>query len=303
MSLAMKAQRPVEDGVVDYSARDLTPTHKRLLGRTVVVTGGSSGIGKVIARRCAEEGAFVVILDRTEHPREGGLTTTEAIIASLTAQGENGDEEAIAARSCFVQGDVSEEAAHQRALDAAIAIGPLRRVDVWINNAAIGTDKPLLETTLADFERVMKVNASGVFNGCKAAVGQMILQEPLPTDLWDGTRGRVVNISSQHGMVCAPNDIAYGTGKAAVVYMTKQIGADYGAQGIVCNAVAPGKIMTGKPGPASSAESVATSSARTPYGRLGRPLDVAKCVIFLACSESSFVLGTNLMCDGGWMAG
>ena len=120
------------------------------------------------------------------------------------------------------------------------------RLDVIVNNAATRAGGPLLETSEADWDRVMAVNAKGVFFGCKRAVQQMLTQAP-PADGDPEVRGRIVNISSQHGMIRAPEDIAYGVGKAAVVYMTRQIAGDYGGQGIVCNAVAPGKILTGKP--------------------------------------------------------
>ena len=166
-----------------------------------------------------------------------------------------------------------------------------------VNNAAIGVSKPLLETTEEDWERVMGVNARGVFFGCKRAIQQMLTQPER-----DGVRGRIVNISSQHGMVRSPNDFAYGTGKAAVVYMTRQIAGDYAADGIVCNAVAPGKILTGKSGPATDPDILAYSHARTPWPRLGLPRDVANAVLFLASDEATYITGENLMVDGGWMA-
>ena len=103
-------------------------------------------------------------------------------------------------------------------------------------------------------------------------------------------------------MIRAPNDFAYGVGKAAAVYMTRQIAGDYAAHGIVCNAVAPGKILTGKTGPAIHPDALAYSHARTPWPRLGRPIDVANAALFLASDEASYITGENLMVDGGWMA-
>ena len=299
--------RDLETGTTTYT--DATPHYNRLQDCSVVVTGAAGGIGRAIAVRCAQEGAHVVVMDRTCVPREheclrqAGLpaTTIEAIVAALMLDGATEDD---AMRRCvFVQGDVSVAADHQRALDAALALSPTGRLDLWVNNAAIGTDTPLLETSDADFEHVQTICVGGYKKGCEIAVRQMLTQEPLPGSAWDGVRGRIVNITSQHGMVCAPNDFAYGVGKAATVYLTKQIAVDYARFGIICNAVAPGKIVTGKAGAAASALSVATAMARTPYGRLGRPLDVAKAVVFLGCGESSFICGENLMVDGGWMAG
>ena len=147
----------------------------------------------------------------------------------------------------------------------------------------------------------MAVNLKGVFFGCKRAVQQMLEQEPLGQPP-GAARGRIVNLSSQHGMICAPNDIAYGVSKAGCAYITRQIAADYAERGIVCNAVAPGKILTGKPGRAQSPEALARAQARTPMARLGTPHDVANAALFLASDEASYMTGVNLMVDGGWMA-
>jgi NAD(P)-dependent dehydrogenase (short-subunit alcohol dehydrogenase family) len=103
-------------------------------------------------------------------------------------------------------------------------------------------------------------------------------------------------------MVASPGDIAYGTSKAGVAYLTRQVAVDYAAQGIVCNAVAPGKILTGKTGRAIDPAMIAYSHARTPWPRLGRPEDVAGAALFLASDDAMYVTGENLMVDGGWMA-
>lgn len=255
----------------------------RLTDRTTIVTGGASGIGRAICLKFAAEGARVVIADRTDEPREGGERTLDAI------RGMGGE-------AIFLETDVADWASVDRLVGETVRrFGDL---DVMVNNAAIGVNKPLLETTEEDWDRVMAVNAKGVFFGCKRAVAQMVTQEPRG----DGVRGRIVNISSQHGMVRSPENFAYGTGKAAVVYMTRQIAGDYAASGIVCNAVAPGKILTGKTGPAIAPEVLAYSRARTPWQRLGRPEDVANAVLFLASDEATYITGENLMVDGGWMA-
>lgn len=258
----------------------------RLKDRVAVVTGGAGGIGKSIAKRLAAEGAIVVVADLTQEPREGGGRTVDEIVAD-------------GGRAEFIVCDVSRETEVEATVAKAVSVGG--RIDIMVNNAAIGTETPLLETSVEDFDRVMAVNARGVFLGCRAAIARMITQEPL--DPAGEVRGRVVNISSQHGMIRAPNDIAYGVGKAAVVYMTKQIAADYAPQGIVCNAVAPGKILTGKTGRAIDPDMLDYSHSRTPWPRLGRPGDVANAVLFLASDECSYITGENLMVDGGWMAG
>ena len=254
----------------------------RFENKTVIITGGSSGIGRAICKLLASEGAAVTIFDRTEEAREGGRPT----VAEIADAGGNAE---------FVLGDVASEDDLDRAVSDVVARHG--RLDVMINNAATSVSKPLLETTAAEWDHVMAVNAKGVFLGCKRAVRQMLGQ-----DVVAEARGRIVNISSQHGMISSPRDLAYGTGKAAVVYMTRQIAADYGPQQIICNAVAPGKIMTGKPPRANEAELIDYSERRTPLPRLGRPDDVASAVAFLASDEARYITGENLMVDGGWMA-
>ncbi|RYI99219.1 MAG: SDR family oxidoreductase, partial [Acetobacteraceae bacterium] len=108
--------------------------------------------------------------------------------------------------------------------------------------------------------------------------------------------------SAPRNRPASPGDIAYGTSKAGVAYLTRQVAVDYAAQGIVCNAVAPGKILTGKTGRAVDPAMLAYSAARTPWPRLGRPEDVAGAALFLASDDAMFVTGENLMVDGGWMA-
>jgi NAD(P)-dependent dehydrogenase (short-subunit alcohol dehydrogenase family) len=144
---------------------------------------------------------------------------------------------------------------------------------------------------------MMGVNLRGPYLVCRAAVGQM-LGQPQEGDV----RGRIVNITSQHGMVGPPGHFAYAVGKGGLIQMTRQIAVDYGRLGIMCNAVAPGKIVTGTPGDLSADDAgLAYVQSRTPFARLGRPEDIAAAVAFLA-ADASYVSGTNLLVDGGWMA-
>jgi len=155
----------------------------------------------------------------------------------------------------------------------------------------------------------MAANAKGPFLCSRAAVAQFLRQEPRGPD---GIRGRIVNVASQHGMVHCPGSVGYGTSKAAVVYMTRQIGCEYVERGVIVNGVAPGRILTGRPGsrddPAAISEEeerdLAQSRARTPHAalRLGKPEDVARAVAFLASDDASFIVGEVLMVDGGYMA-
>jgi glucose 1-dehydrogenase len=248
-----------------------------------VVTGSASGIGRAIAIRLAAEGASVVVSDVRRGPREGG-EPTEAVIA---LQG---------GRCTRIDADVSRWEDVDRLVGSAI--GRYGRLDVMVNNAAIAgpASKPLLETTEADWDAIMAVNLRGVFLCCKRAIAEMLDQEPVGE-----VRGRVINISSQHGMVGSPGHVAYSTSKGGVVNLTRQLAVDYARQGILVNAVAPGKIMTGSPEQANP-ELTTYAESRTPFSRLGRPDDVAGAVSFLASEDSLYVSGTNLLVDGGWMA-
>jgi glucose 1-dehydrogenase len=248
-----------------------------------VVTGSASGIGRAIAVRLADEGASVVVADVRREPREGG-EVTEAVIASRGG-------------TCIrVDADVSRWDDVDGLVSAAVT--RFGRLDVLVNNAAVAgaASKSLLETTEDDWDAIMAVNLRGVFLCCKRAIAEMLEQTPIGE-----VRGRVINISSQHGMVGSPGHVAYSTSKGGVVNLTHQLAVDYGRHGILVNAVAPGKIMTGSPEQANP-EVTAYAWSRTPFSRLGRPSDVAAATAFLASDDALYVSGTNLLVDGGWMA-
>jgi NAD(P)-dependent dehydrogenase (short-subunit alcohol dehydrogenase family) len=255
----------------------------QLEGKVAIVTGASSGIGRAIARRYAAEGASVVIADRTETPVEGGPPTKAVIeLAGGTAD--------------YLPTDIADWAAVDRMV--ATTVDRFGKLDIMVNNAAIYTSTALLETTPEQWERVIGVNLTGTFFCCKSAVRQMLHQEPV-----NGVRGRIINISSQHGMIACPGDFAYSVSKGGIVQMTRQIAVEHAADLIVCNAIAPGKIITGKPGVANDPDALDYSRRRTPWPRLGAPDDVAGAALFLASEMSSYIAGVNLMVDGGWMAG
>jgi glucose 1-dehydrogenase len=251
--------------------------------KVAIVTGGSSGIGRAIARNFADEGAKVVIADTVEPPIEGGPSTVEVI---ETAGGS----------AMYVETDISNWTAVDALVGATVA--RFGRLDVLVNNAAIYTTTNLLETTPEQWARVIGVNLTGFFYCSKRAVMQMVTQAPV-----NDVRGRIVNISSQHGMVACPGDFPYSVSKGGIVQMTRQIAVDHAEDLIICNAIAPGKIITGKPGVANDPDALDYSRRRTPLRRLGTPNDVAGAALFLASDMASYVTGINLMVDGGWMAG
>lgn len=254
-----------------------------LRDRVAIVTGASSGLGRAIALRYASEGASIIIADVIERPLEGGETTVDLILSA----GGN---------AVFIKSDISDWASVDRMVVQAVE--KFGRLDVMVNNAAIYTSTNLLQTTPEQWARVIGVNLTGYFYGCKRAMQQFLRQEPL-----NDVRGRIINISSQHGMVACPGDFPYGVSKGGVVQMTRQIAVDHADDLVICNAIAPGKILTGKPGVANDPASLDYSRRRTPWPRLGQPNDVAGAALFLASDMASYITGTNLMVDGGWMAG
>lgn len=253
---------------------------RRLERRVAVVTGGASGIGRAIALRFADEGAHVVVGDVRREPREGGDETGLML-------GERG---------IFLEADASRWKDIDRLV--AFAVERYGRLDVMVCNAGVSEpwSKGLLETTEEDWDAIMAVNLRGVFLGAKRAVAEMLGQEPIGE-----VRGRVVAISSQHGLVGPPGHVAYAASKGGVVNLVHQLAVDFGPRGVLVNAVAPGKILTGSP-EQQHPETLSYSRARTPFHRLGRPGDVAGAALYLASDDAGFVSGVNLLVDGGWMA-
>ncbi|MEM8664160.1 MAG: SDR family NAD(P)-dependent oxidoreductase [Pseudomonadota bacterium] len=257
----------------------------RLEGVTAIVTGASSGLGRAMARRFAAEGAVVVVADIETTPREGGEPTVDAIAAA-------------GGRAEFARCDVSR----WEDVDALVTgvVARYGRLDVMVNNAMTTRYEPtpLLDTSETQWHDVLAVNLTGAFHGCKRAAAQMLTQEKRGE-----VRGRIINLSSQLGIVAAPRNCAYGVSKAGVDYLTRQVACDYAKDGIVVNAIAPGKMLTGKTGRAIAPEVIAFSASRTPWPRLGTPEDVASAALFLASAEATFIQGATLPVDGGWLAG
>ena len=253
--------------------------------RSAIVTGGASGIGRAVAQRLAADGFRVLVADVRRDPLAGG-EPTDALIAAAGGEAE------------YVAADVSSRADCEALV--ARAVERCGALDVLVNNAVLAGahSKPLLETEDADWDAMMAVNLRGPFLLCRAAVRQM-LGQPGRGD----ARGRIVNITSQHGMVGVPGHFAYAVGKGGLVQLTRQVAVEHGRDGVLCNAVAPGKIVTGAEGDLSADEtSLAYVRSRTPFARLGRPEDVASAVAFLASDAATYVSGATLLVDGGWMA-
>jgi glucose 1-dehydrogenase len=254
----------------------------RLNGKVAIVTGAAAGqkaaLGSVFARALAAEGAKVVVAD---------VKDCSPVAAEIAANGGTAHP---------VIADVRDPGSVTAMVAETVKI--FGRLDILVNNAATYSGTALLDTSAEQWERVMAVNLTGMFNGCKRAVQQMLTQEPR-----DEVRGRLINLGSQHGIVAARGDSPYGVSKAGAIYLTRQIAVDYAKDLIVCNCISPGKIVTGKPGLAMDPANLENARRRTPWPRLGRPQDIANAAVFLASDRATFMTGSNLVIDGGWLAG
>jgi glucose 1-dehydrogenase len=257
----------------------------RLADKTVVVTGGASGLGRAMALALARQGADVVVADVRRDPRSGGEPTDELI----TAEGGS---------ATYIETDVSQWADIDAAVSAALEARG--RLDIMVNSALyLGThSKGILETTEEDWDALMAVNFRGVFLCCKRALEQMVGQEPVAE-----VRGRIINMASQMGFVGTPGHVGYCALKGGIVNMTRQLAVDFGPRGILVNAIAPGKVPTHPlVEDEGEREPLEYSSSRTPFHRLGRPEDVAGLAVYLASDDCNFVSGATISVDGGWLA-
>jgi NAD(P)-dependent dehydrogenase (short-subunit alcohol dehydrogenase family) len=261
----------------------------RLQGRVALVTGASSGIGRATALRLAAEGAHVVVADLSPESREGGLPTAELIVAD-------------GGQATFVAADVTRSDSADALVAAAAAI--TGRLDILVNNAGRFNLSPLLKTTDDMWDADMALNVRSQFLMCRAAIAVMRSQEPQ-----DDVRGRIVNVASQLGVTAPPEAVTYAVAKAGVAHLTRQLAVDFAGDGIIVNAVGPGRIITGyHPGEADYVADGTVDAAtefslkRTPFPRLGRPEDVAGAILFLSSDDATFVSGHVLMVDGGWTA-
>jgi len=247
----------------------------RLGGRVALVTGAASGIGRAIALRLAEEGARVVVTDIDD---DGGARTVEAISA---AGGE----------ARFVHHDVVSEADWEAACAAAAdAFGGL---DVLVNNAGMGDLAAIEDTTLADWDRTVAIDQTGVFLGMRTAAPLLKASE----------HGSVVNISSIFGTSGGfGGSPAYHAAKGAVRTLTKNVALHWATEGVRVNSVHPGFIDTPILDQAKGTEIEAGMLALTPMGRLGQPAEIAAGVAYLASDDAAFVTGLELYIDGGYMA-
>ena len=245
----------------------------RLENKVAFISGGARGMGASEARIFAQEGAMVVIGDVLD---EEGRQTEAAI-------------NEIGGECLFVHLDVTSEDSWADAIAATIA--RFGKLDVLVNNAGIVARGTLDTATVEEWDRVMDVNAKGVFLGTKAAIPEMR----------NAGGGSIVNISSMSGIVGQTNiQPVYNASKGAVRIFTKSAAVQYAKEGIRVNSVHPGSIDTLMAGDRlTDPDLQREAEARNPMGRTARPEEVAYGVLFLASDESSFMTGSELVIDGG----
>ncbi|WP_226676757.1 3-oxoacyl-ACP reductase FabG [Rossellomorea aquimaris] len=245
----------------------------RLEGKVALITGAANGIGYAAAGTFVNEGCNVALVDFNQ---EAG----EAKARQLNELGKG--------KAAFFQGDVADRASVNSFVEAVK--DRFGKIDILINNAGITRDGMLHKLSPEDFQKVLDVNLTGVFNCTQAVLPHLI----------DQGKGKIINTSSVSGVYGNVGQTNYAATKAAVVGMTKTWAKELGRKGINVNAVAPGFTETGMVA-AVPEKVIDQMKAMIPLGRLGRPDDIAKAYLYLASDDSDYVNGTVLHVDGGIM--
>ncbi len=248
----------------------------RFEGRRALVTGGAAGIGLATARALAAEGARIALLDIDAARLDESATelrSTDAEVLALAASVADPD----AVRTAFAE------------LDARWG-----GLDILVNNAGVIGKHAALDLTDEAWSRVLRINLDGVFYCAREAGRRMVAQGS----------GAIVNLGSIYSLVAAPERLAYCASKAAVAAMTKVLAIEWAAHGVRVNAVAPGYVETDLIAAAVRAREIDTVplARRTPVGRLARPDEIARAILFLLDPANEYVTGHVLAVDGGWTA-
>jgi len=245
---------------------------RRLEGKVAAISGSSRGIGLAVARAFLGEGAKVVV-----NSREGG-------VADTVARQLGGD-------SVGVGADITTEVGATALVEGALKT--FGKLDVFVNNAGIVEAGPTLEMSLADWERVIKLNMTAVFLCSREAARTML----------GASGGVIINTASVQAFAPFPRRLAYGSSKAALVMMTRIMAAEW-APAVRVNAVAPGYVRTEMTArlEAEGRIDFKAIAGRTPQGRMADPDEIAGAYVYLASQDASFVTGETLVLDGGWLA-
>lgn len=247
-----------------------------LKGKVAIVTGGNSGIGKAVALELARQGANIVI-DYISHPE-----ATEAEEVQIRAMGD---------QVIGVKADVSKVQELQMLIDEAVkAFG---RVDIMVNNAGVETRTSILDTTEAQYEKVMEINLKSAFFGTQIAAKQMIKQ---------GGGGRIINITSVHEDWPMPGNTAYCLSKGGMRMLTRTAGLELAANNILVIGVGPGAVATPINTSTMNDPSLLTKlNSAIPLGRMAQSNEIGSVVAFLADDGASYITATTIFADGGLM--
>ncbi|MCA1061991.1 3-oxoacyl-ACP reductase FabG [Rossellomorea sp. AcN35-11] len=245
----------------------------RLEGKVALITGAANGIGYAAAERFVQEGCQVALVDFDHVEGEEKART-------LNEHGTG--------NAAFFKGDVADRASVDSFVQEVKE--HFGKIDILINNAGITRDGMIHKLSPEDFQKVVDVNLTGVFNCTQAVVPYLI----------ENGKGKIINTSSVSGVYGNVGQTNYAATKAAVVGMTKTWAKELGRKGINVNAVAPGFTETGMVTEVPE-KVIAQMKAMIPLGRLGKPEDIAKAYLYLASDDSDYVNGTVLHVDGGIM--
>jgi NAD(P)-dependent dehydrogenase (short-subunit alcohol dehydrogenase family) len=255
---------------------------KLLEGKRAVVTGSTRGIGEAIAVELARFGARVVLNHRPASQRETEPAARDAVQRIRAAAGYD---------PALIEADMTEE--QEVAALARKAIDQLGGLDIWVNNVGLHIVTPALELGAQEWERQFRLNLTSAFVGCREAAAVMK----------ERGGGVIVNVASKMGIVGQASNSCYCAAKAGLIMMSHCLAAEWAPLGIRVNALAPGVTLTEPTFNVirGRADTEAALCYRTPMGRMGEPEEIARAAVFLCSDLASYVTGTTLSCDGGWV--
>jgi cyclopentanol dehydrogenase len=239
----------------------------RLKGKVALITGGARGIGRATAELFTREGAAAVISGDVLDAEDGASTSSVE----------------------FVRLDVTKDDQWKRVINGIVE--KHGKIDVLVNNAAICLYEPILETTEAMWDKVLDIDLKSIFFGMREVLPYMIRRK----------QGSIINLASIWGLAGVPNAHAYQAAKGAILNVSKNVATTHGQDGVRCNSLHPGYIVTPMnkdQGPVIEAALINGTLLKRP----GQPIEIAYAVLFLASDEASYVTGTSLVVDGGYLA-